>query len=205
MKNSSAILILGGSLFRNEDGTWRTTMWSDEGKSNFAVLGDRLRVIAGALLYEHHEGDVILVSGGVGVLVGTGAPPVADVLKKELVELGIPDDAILTDRESGITWTQLQALKRFIAHHGFKRCIIVSNAYHLPRVVAMIEHDKELQQLFREGILTLRSAEDVLLQYHPDQWQDVVSASKESLLMKQLEASEAKGVENIKNGNYKFD
>lgn len=205
MKNSTAIFILSGSLFREQDGRWRTTMWSDDGKSNFLVLGDRLRVVAGALLYEHHEGDVIIASGGVGLLADAGVPPVADVLKKELIELGVPNDVILTDRESGKTWSQLQVLKRLMHSHGFKRCMIVSNDYHLPRIAAMIEYDKELRQFFHAGVITLRSAEDILFQYQPDQWRDIIYTAKESALMKQLAASEARGVEQIQNGSYKFD
>lgn len=104
-----SIAILGGILKKNKSG-WHTTSFNEG--NDFEGVGDRLRVIAGRYLYDKvikNNSDIfIIVSGGRGRLKSIkGVPTVAEVIKKELIELGVPSESIMQEDDSGNTFEQL--------------------------------------------------------------------------------------------------
>jgi uncharacterized SAM-binding protein YcdF (DUF218 family) len=98
-------------------------------------MGDRLRVEAAALLYRANP-QLVVVSGGKGKLAHLPeAPTCASVLRRELLELGIPSDDILEETHAANTYQQLQSIKSLFALLPITILRIVSNRYHLQCLV----------------------------------------------------------------------
>lgn len=195
MRNATTLFILSGSLRRDDAGVWHTTMWGDV--SEFPVLGDRLRIEAGALFYKNNPDIKIIVSGGTAKLSDAGAPTVSSVMKRELVELGVSADAIVEETMTRNTMEQIEHVRSSVIGHpsSVNNIIILSNRYHLPRIKAMLG----------DFLVTLLGAEDVLLQYAPERWRSIIETAEQSLRMKEIKEAEARGVAQLHSGTYKFD
>ena len=64
--NTKAIIILGGSIIKDEHtGKWRTTYFDEQG-DNYGALGDHLRVEAAVYLFKNNPNTLIIASGGKG-------------------------------------------------------------------------------------------------------------------------------------------
>lgn len=208
-----AIVILGGGLVKDKNG-WRTIRFSDM-KNNSAVtdvFGDNLRVLAGYFLYKNFKdkkyNPVILVSGGRGYLRKVkGAPCVAEVLKKELLELGVPDGGIIEENKSDNTYQQLEKISVMILKNKWKNIIIISNRYHLPRVRAFIENIKDLE-FFRRQLknkkIHLLSAEDVVLKHDSKKWGSIIARAMKSRWMKERIVLEKQGIVQLRAGLYRL-
>ncbi len=197
-----AIVIVGGSVRKDDQGRWRTTLLS-EGDEHGA-LGDRLRVIAGAMLYKEETSQKIIALGGRGQLAQVpNAPAVADIIKKELIACDVPVDAIITETESGNTFQQLQSLKKILHDYDFQRVLIVSNTYHLPRIEAMIEMDVELKHMLNQGHIELRSAEEILVEREPERKEEIDRAYASKQMQERIK-KEQEGVSQLKEGTYKL-
>lgn len=207
-KNVGIIAVFGGWIVK-EKGKWRTTNFK-EADDSFA-LGDRLRVVAAARLYEQSKKAnskvAIWVSGGKGKLAKIpDAPTVASVIKNELETLGIPSVSIEMDEHSGTTYEQLYQLNRLFTKKKKSGDIaLISNEYHLPRIRAMIEYAPDLQQLkehLQNGSLAVVSAESVLS--GNKEWKAVIKKAYQSTAMKKRIASENLGVTDIEQGTYTY-
>lgn len=197
-----ALIILGGSLYKDNHGHWRTTTFSEG--DDFGTLGDRLRVIAGSYVHRDEPNQKIVVFGGKGQLKGVpDVPVIADVMKQELEERGVAKDLIITETESGSTFQQLQQLKRMILEKSIEGAQVISNEYHLPRIEAIIESDAELTVMLKMGNLALVSAESIVIA-HNARWKADIEKAYESDAMKDRIAKEQEGVRQIKDGTYKL-
>jgi len=197
----TVIAILGGSLVQ-EEGRWRTTRFSDVGG-----LGDRLRIEAAARMYRAApRPPVLVVLGGRGTL-GKSAPPVAEVMRRELSELGVLRSHIALERDSGNTYEQLRALVFLLPGTRDTRVLLISNRYHLPRIRAFVAHAPHLTRLralSAEKRLRLVSAEQTLSAHAPKAWtQSIVRAYRSPALRRRL-ARERRGVRDIKTGTYQY-
>jgi len=202
MKHIKAIVILGGGLVKDKDNKWRTTSF-EEG-DEYGALGDRLRVIAGSYLYKNNPEIKIIALGGKGQLKDIpDAPTVAQVIKNELVEQGVNKKDIILNEESDTTFEQLLDLKNIIKKGGFANLIVISNQYHLPRIKAMIEYNKEPKEIFSTKKVQFRSAEEILIM-QDHKWKAEIDEAYNSKAMKQRIALEKKGIKDIKEGKYKF-
>ena len=67
----------------------------------------------------------------------------------------------------------------------------------------MIEHS-DLKKIFAGKKINLIAAEDVLLQLKNEEWGKFIEETRKNPAMKKRVESEKKGVEQIKNGLYKF-
>lgn len=205
-----AIIILGGGLTRGKNG-WRTTKFSDKGESDKA-LGDYLRVLAGSHLYKEqlkrNPDFFILVSGGRGYLRKIkGVPAIADVLEKELIKLGVPQDKIYKERKSNSTYQQLKMIANLSSKNEWKKIGIISNSYHLPRIKALIENINDLRFLkrkLREKNLLLISAENALLRHGKKKWKNIIERAQKSEWMKNRLILERRGIKQLKLGLYKL-
>ena len=169
MTNKKAIIIFGGGMVKDK-GVWRTTNL-DEGTA-LGALGDRLRVEAANILYKKNPQLMIVASGGKGMYRDINdAPPVAEIIKKELIDLGVKSQSIYKEEQSDTTWQQLQELINIIKDKELSQAIVVSNRYHLPRILAMIESDNELCELLKENKIQVISAEEILIKHDPEKWQ----------------------------------
>lgn len=199
-KYYNAIFILGGGLKKDGD-NWRTANF-DEG-DDFGATGDSIRVIAGSYLFKHGLTDHIIVSCGPGQYRNRPEiPNVASVMKQELVTLGIPIDKIEIENLSNNTYQQLKAAQSVAIQRKLKLIGIVSNKWHLPRVQAIIDRGPEINNL-RE-VSKLIDAEDVLLNYAPNEWHKIIETAYKSEGIKKRMALEQKGLRDILERRYIF-
>lgn len=199
MKNKKAVVIIGGGL-KKENHKWRTTGFNEG--DNFGATGDRLRVVAGSYLFKYNPGQILIALGGRGQLKNIpNAPTVAEVIKNELVELGVSAERIIKEEQSGNTWQQLQELKKIIKRQKLEYIIVISNEYHLPRIKAMIEKDLELNKMFDAAKIKLQSAEEIIIKYHSEQKKEIKSVYKSKAMQERI-ALEQKGVKDIEEGKY---
>ena len=205
MKKNKAIVILGGGL-KKDQGTWRTTNY-DEG-DNFGVSGDRVIVVAANFLSKDYPEYYFIASGGKGQYrEDVTAPTVASVIKKELIDFGVPKTCIVEEDKSNNTFQQLKNIQTICIEENLIDLLIVSNRHSLSRIQAMIEYKEELaylKKIFKTVQLKLISAEDVLLQYEPNIWKEIIEDAYKSPSMKSRIMLEEQGTRQIKEGTYKF-
>lgn len=198
-----AIVILGGSLIKDSQCGWRT-LYYHEGDAH-GITGDKLRVIAGSYLCRENQAAVIIASGGKGQLKNIpDAPTVSEVIKKELIDLGVEANKIIEENCSNNTWQQLQNLKKIVKERGIKNLFLISNEWQLERIKAMIEKDTELSQILLQGLLRLSSAEEICIRYKPTEWQEIIDKSRKSEAYTKRIEIENRGVKDIKEGGYQL-
>jgi uncharacterized SAM-binding protein YcdF (DUF218 family) len=81
-------------------------------------------------LYRDGLAGHIIVSGG----LGEEGFEEADVMREVLVRSGIPDSAVITDRQGYTTFMTARNSKAIMDIRGFRSAIVVSQYYHLARV-----------------------------------------------------------------------
>lgn len=98
------------------------------------------RINLAVKLYQNKRAPYILLSGGVGK---EGTIPEAIIMKEKLIQLGIPEKAILTEEESYNTienvLCSLVILNRKFLLQNIKRLIIVSSPFHIQRLSLTIQ------------------------------------------------------------------
>lgn len=202
--NGKAVLVLGGGMRKDNKGIWHTTNFGESGDKN-GEIGDRLRVEAAAILFKNEPEISLIVSGGKGQLSDVpDAPPVAEILKKELWEKGVPEENMIKETESYNTFQQLKNLKNIIKENKLQRIKILSNGWHLPRVKAMLENLEELKDLKKMVNIEFVSAEEVLIENKPELWKEKIELAFASKSMAERIEKEKKGVEDLQKGNYKI-
>ncbi len=196
-----AIIVLGGGMIKNPDGTWRTTTYQE--KDQFGALGDWMRVLATGYLYKENYGQIIFVLGGKGQLKDVkDAPPVAEVIKKELLAMGVSPDHIITETQSGNTLEQLLAFKKIVQEYGLESIVIISNRYHLPRIDAMLKNSA-LKNVVDTCNISLQEAEQIVIDHEPEQKEKIEKAYESQAIQDRI-ALENKGVKDIYEGRYKL-
>jgi SanA protein len=105
-------LVLGASTYT--DGTPTPT------------LADRLS--AGAALYRDRRVDRVLVSGK----RGHGFVDQVEVMRRELVRLGVPDRVIFTDHAGFDTWDSMVRARKV---YEVRSAIVVTQGWHMPRAL----------------------------------------------------------------------
>lgn len=207
MSYKNAIIILGGGLRKDGSGKWHTTNFNEKSFSG-RVEGGRLRVIAAFYLYKNNPDILLISSGGAGKYKDIhGAVPVAEVMRNELLNLGVKEKNILIENKSKHSFDQLRLLSAIIKKHNIRKIIIISNKYHLPRVKAMIEYVdnlKNIRELLNNNLIKLKSAEDIVLKTDPKKWRKIIDRAYKSDDMKKRIMAEKQGVSQIKKGTYKF-
>lgn len=209
MKDTSKniiIIVLGGALKKTKTG-WRTTHFQDKGDL-FGVSGDRLRVLATMELYqsfikkEKNAHVSIVASGGKGQYIHMKVPFLSRVIKKELMEGGLPARAIIEESKSNNTFEQLQESAKILKNKNVNTAILISSRHHLPRIKAFIKYDKSLKGTLNK--LQLKSAESILINANPKRWKRSIELAHQSKAMKERVRLEKKGIQQIKNGTYDF-
>jgi SanA protein len=90
------------------------------------ALADRLAV--GAALYRDRRVDRVLVSGE----SGRGFVDQVEVMRRELVRLGVPDRVIFTDRGGLDTWDSMVWARKV---YEVRSAIVVTQGWHMPRAL----------------------------------------------------------------------
>jgi len=194
------IAILGGGVNKGTDCVWRSVGFDDE---IYGAPGSVLRVLAACFLYKENFDSLILALGGKGQMKDIpDAPTLAEILKKELTELGVPDEKIIEEKNSGTTYQQLQELMKIAKEVSASEITIISNRYHLPRIRAMVEYAPLVKDA--AGKINFASAEEILIEKKPEEWKAIVEKAYESAEMKELIKKEDAGALQVREGKYKF-
>jgi uncharacterized SAM-binding protein YcdF (DUF218 family) len=97
---------------------------------NVAEAGERLE--AGIVLWQEHKADWLVFTGG--RLPWEGRQEVEGAWSKEAaVRRGVPEEKVLVTREVGNTADEARAVADLMKEHGWKRIILVTSAWHMPR------------------------------------------------------------------------
>lgn len=112
--NGDVIVILGG-------GSYNTGVLTDDSFK---------RVLAGFVLHKKLNVPIIL-SGGSAI---TNLPE-SESMKEILTELGIDKKYIFTDVNSRDTFDNAVFTKKICEKYNFKKAILITSAYHMPRAV----------------------------------------------------------------------
>jgi hypothetical protein len=199
----TVIVVLGGGLKKTKTG-WSTTNLNNKGDL-FGVCGDRLRILATGVLYNilsnRKNNILIIASGGKGQYCGINSPVLSKIIKKELVEIGIPSNLIVKESNSNNTYGQLKESSKIFKKKKISAIMIVSNRYHLPRIKAFIKSDSKLKEIYGK-IFKLKSAEDILIASDPKKWRSFISNVYASKSMKKRIILEKEGINKIKKGTY---
>ncbi|MFN3814309.1 MAG: YdcF family protein [Aquificaceae bacterium] len=86
------------------------------------------RLLTGTLLHKE-TGLPIILSGGANLL------PDADIMKSFLLSLGVDRKSIITEVESRDTKENSLFVKKICEERGYRRIVLVTSAYHMPRAV----------------------------------------------------------------------
>jgi len=116
--NGDVIVVLGG-------GSYNTGILTEDSLK---------RVLTGFVLHKKLNLPIIL-SGGSAI---TNLPEV-EVMKNVLNELGVDKSMIYTDVNSRDTLGNAFFVKKICEKNGFKRIILVTSAYHMPRSVIVFQ------------------------------------------------------------------
>lgn len=201
-----AICVLSAGIKKNKAGYWVSTNLTKE-DDKLGAPGGKLRVIAASYLYKDCPDILIIVSGGRGWDVKNDElerPDLSEIIKLELIELGVSEQNIIKENKSNKTFEQLKELKKIVDNEKFDETTIITNDYHLARVKTMLEYVQELSKMFADKRIALQSAEKICLQHDRGKWCNIIKEAYESKEMKHRMAMETDGIRQIKNGTYKF-
>lgn len=68
-------------------------------------------------------------------------PPEGEVLRPLAIERGVPEEAIVLTDLAGNTRAEARGVAALAREHGWKRVILVTTAWHLPRAVDLFEEE----------------------------------------------------------------
>jgi len=198
-KEKKLIIILGGVVI-NTRGKWHTCGLNEGDK--FGVTGDRLRVLAGFFMFKKDKNCFLIASGG-EVKKGISVP---GIVKKELVDLGVPEEVIIEEDKSYNTFQQLKNVQDYIKKKKLGKVLFITNGWHIPRVKEIIKMASELDELkkgIKKGMVKILKAEKIVID-NDKSWEEKIKKAHRSLGTKKRIALEKKGVREIRKGIYKF-
>lgn len=196
----TVIVVLAGGFKRDKDGVWHS---SDFDGSDCGPPVSHIRLLAARYLYEEDPTRRILVVGGRGVCLSLLENDItlSTVMRRELVESGVPESAISEESLSNNTYQNIEHLLPFLRQHEVRELLIVSSEYHVPRIETLLEHVPAFAEI--QKIAKVVSADNVV-------------SSKDSLLAARVRetytrepfpsilAKEVEGVEQIRRGTYRL-
>ena len=204
-KRFDYIHLLCGGIKQDKSGMWVSTDLSEE-DTRFGAPGGKLRVLASALLIGRYPDVMIFTGGGKGFGVPVGMteerPLIADILRDELLEDGVPIERIILERESSDSYQELQELKKFADQYEGKTVAIMTNRYHLPRIWAMLQ--MKFPALHQNATIAFLVAEDVLIAEDAARWQTLIDDAYASEWMRKIIEAEENGRQQILDGTYNF-
>lgn len=199
-----AIVTLSGAMKKHEKLGWRTTAYS-EGDA-FGALGGRIRIIATEYLYKKGNvaKNILTVTGKPKYLENEPAEIMAEseVMKKELIGRGIPEEAVFVEKTSKNTKQNFEELFKMAKANNWGKILIITNRYHVPRAEAFCKDFQEKNIAYKNIKTDFISAEDVLIEQEP-RWKELIEkAYAHPEMIKRME-NEIKGLEALKKSEYR--
>jgi len=95
--------------------------------------GDQTRLEEAARLYKAKYARWFIITD-TGAMLPNDKTPYSAVLKKIVVELGVPEKfIIITATEVSSTWGEARTVRKLLLAKGLKSCIVVTDPYHTLR------------------------------------------------------------------------
>ncbi len=120
VENADAIVVLSGMINPLT------------GKRNPEFMSGVDRILAGVKLFRARKAPLIVISGGSGLILQRGESE-ALILKRWLIEQGIPEKNIIAEESSRNTAENAQSTAKIAQDRGWGRIILVTSAFHMPR------------------------------------------------------------------------
>jgi uncharacterized SAM-binding protein YcdF (DUF218 family) len=98
------------------------------------TLGGAARVLEAARVFDVLGGPWIVSSGGPPP--GRDMVPESEIMRRELLELGVPDSTILLESESKVTRDEAVLSAQILRQRGITSCIVVTSDIHMRRALA---------------------------------------------------------------------
>lgn len=125
---AEAIVVLGGSIW----GAQPPRLEPEEASGS--------RLVPAARLYRHKKAPFIVVSSGSPAFFPDGTEGVeANDMRDFLVDAGVPDRAIVREGRSRNTDENARYTAEVLRQRGWKKILLVTSAFHLPRAVAIFK------------------------------------------------------------------
>ncbi|MCB1190768.1 MAG: YdcF family protein [Leptospiraceae bacterium] len=131
--------------------------------NNFSVYENRIelmeatdRLTDAMFLYQAKKADLILITGGSGILFYQSNPE-AELAKKFLIKAGIPDNQIIAENESRNTAENAIYTAKILKKLDKKSIILVTSAFHLKRSLATFSKQGIQTKPFPTDYRTLKS------------------------------------------------
>lgn len=204
-KNTDAIVLLAAGIKQDQAGRWISTEFS-AADNELGAPGGKLRIHAVSILARQNPDAIIVTGGNKGFDVHGGLnvdrPIIAEILRDELLDCGIAEDRLLLDHNSNTTYQNLQELEQMDILSRFENITIVTNRYHLPRLLAIIE--EKFPHWKERAKVGLVAAEDVLIAHEEKRWREFIDDAYKSEWMAKRIKMETQGVMQIRSQTYKF-
>ena len=195
------IFVLGEYIAQSADGKWHTL--DEDDCDAFGIMYDRWRVEAAAVIGRAMNCRLI-VSGGVSDQDGVDSDvTISSVMKRELVERGVPAEVIEEDSTSFNTYQQLVWLANYLVEKEASEVFVVTNAYHIPRVKAFIAYAPDLA-LLRTALLFFVDCEATLIAADAAKWCERIERAQAKPAFAERVALELRGAGRIERGEYPF-
>jgi uncharacterized SAM-binding protein YcdF (DUF218 family) len=91
------------------------------------------RVKRAAELYKTGYAPIVIISAGTQVAEGTELIPEAEVMRRQALALGLPENVLLVEEQSQSTFQNAYYTKLLCVNRGFKSIILVTSVYHSRR------------------------------------------------------------------------
>ena len=113
-----------------------------EPREHVELNGAGDRVVHAALLYHAGGAEKIIVSGGGINWLDGREVTIAAEMEELLVLMGVPSEAIIQQGQSANTYEDAYYSAEILDEMGVEEIILVTSAMHMPRSVALFEHQE---------------------------------------------------------------
>lgn len=127
LPEAEAIILLGGS-----------TRVPTPPRNTVEITESGDRVLYAAHLYKEGKAPVIIATGG-RITWLQNAPPEADSMKNLLIEIGVPESAIIEETQALNTYENALYTKKILEKRGIKQSLLVTSASHMPRSLRVFQ------------------------------------------------------------------
>ena len=207
MSISSLVVVFPASAVKDRSGIWHSTGLTEADNATGAP-GGILRVEAAGALYKQNPELIFVAPGGKGTDIKNDSPDrplLSEMLKRELMQVGILEGAIVQERTSSTTYGILKNILPILGDNRDSRILLISNKYNMGRLKAIIENADDIKDEYSELSLEYKSAEEVLINCEQDKWEELISEFYNAEFMTGRLAKEEEGCRQILQGTYKFE
>jgi uncharacterized SAM-binding protein YcdF (DUF218 family) len=127
LPEAEAIILLGGS-----------TRVPTPPRNTVEITEAGDRVLYAAHLYKEGKAPLIIATGG-RITWLDNAPPEADSMKNLLIEIGVPESAIIEETQALNTYENALYTKKILEQRGIKQSLLVTSASHMPRSLRVFQ------------------------------------------------------------------